>query len=600
MKFLIFIKQVPTSSEIRFDPQRKTLIRDGVKNEMNAYDRRAITEAIRYRTENGGEVIVATMGPASSKDALREALIMGVDSAIHILDPRLAGSDTLVTARVLAAAAKKIGYDIIFCGQQSTDSETGQVPVQLAELLRLPCATSVRKIEYLPENVLHVTSETEEGSLLIEMPLPAVISTAERLIKPLKTKNADLTTSPEEKIQELNLEQLGLSAGEVGLAGSPTWVSEIIDVRITRSPELWDGDDTGATASRLLGLIRARESHFRNVLSVPQKQSTGGREYWCWIESLQNKVQSVSLEILSCAADLAAEKGGNVCALLMGHLNPQVSDLLSSYGADKIYYTPTTQAHPDEIVSLLSDHVVVERPFALFFPATSRGKYIASRIAARLGLGLTGDCVGLVFQGDENLAQLKPAFGGNIVAPIFSRTSPILATIRSGALETRLPRAPSTPEVIHWNLPQNVTKQFTIIAQEIDPGVDAARMDRAKIVVGIGMGLGSENTQLAFHLAGLLDGATGATRRVVDSGWVARQFQIGLTGKFIAPEVYLGLGVSGRYNHMIGVQKSGLIIGINQDPAAEIFQSADVGVKGDCVAIATEMIRQIEAEKKKE
>jgi electron transfer flavoprotein alpha subunit len=599
MRFLIFIKQVPDSAQIRFDPQKKTLIRDGVKNEMNAYDRRAITEAIRYRTEKGGEVITATMGPASAKDALREALIMGVDSAIHIFDPRLAGSDTLVTARVLAAAAKRIGYDLIFCGQHSTDSETGQVPVQLAELLDLPCATAVRKIEYLPEGLLHVTSETEEGSLLLEMPLPAVISTAERLIKPLKTKNADLTTAPEEKIQELNLDHLGLSASEVGLAGSPTWVSEIYDVRITRTPELWDGSDASAIASKLLELIRARSSHFQNVLSVPEKQSTDGKEYWCWVESLQNQIRPVSLEILSCAANLAVEKGGKVCAVLVGQLHSQVTDLLSSYGADKIYYTPTTQAHLDEIVSLLSDRVIAEKPFALVFPATSQGKYVASRIAARLGLGLTGDCVGLAFQGDD-LAQLKPAFGGNIVAPIYTRTSPILATIRSGALETRIPRTPSTPEVNHWSIPENVVKHFTIIAQEIDPGVDAAKMDQAKVVVGIGMGLGSENTHLAFHLAGLLDGAAGATRRVVDNGWVARQFQIGLTGKFIAPEVYLGLGVSGRYNHMIGVQKSGLIIGINQDPAAEVFQSADIGVKGDCVAIASEMIRQIEAEKKKE
>lgn len=590
MRFLIFIKQVPSSSEIRFDSQKKTLIREGVKSEMNAYDRRAITEAIRYRTEKGGEVIAATMGPPSARDGLREALIMGVDSAIHILDSRLAGSDTLVTARVLAAAAKKIGYDLIFCGQHSTDSETGQVPVELAELLGLPCATAVRKIEYLPERILHVTSETEEGSLLLEMPLPAVISTAERLIKPLKTKNADLTTAPEERIQELNLEQLGLSDGEVGLAGSPTWVSEIIDVRITRSPELWDGTDAGATASRLLELIRSRASHFQNVLPVPENKSTGGREFWCWIESLQNQVQSVSLEILSNAANLAAEKGGEVCALLVGHLNPQISDLLTSYGADKIYNTPATQAHPDEVVSLLSERIVAEKPFAVFFPATSQGRYVASRIAARLGLGLTGDCVGLAFQGDD-LAQLKPAFGGNIVAPILTRTSPVLATIRSGALESRLPRTPCTPEVVRWNLPENVTKRFTIIAQEIDPGVDAAKMDQAKVVVGIGIGLGSENTQLAFQLAGLLEGAAGATRKVVDSGWVPRQFQIGLTGKFIAPEVYLGLGVSGRYNHLIGVQKAGLIIGINQDPAAEIFQSADVGIKGDCVAIATEMIR---------
>ncbi|MCI0412416.1 FAD-binding protein [bacterium] len=598
MRFLIFIKQVPTSSEIRFDSHTKTLVRDGVKNEMNAYDRRAITEAIRYRTEKGGEVIAATMGPSSAKDALREALIMGVDSAIHILDPRLAGSDTLVTSRVLAAAAKRIGYDVIFCGQHSTDSETGQVPVELAELLGLPCATAVRKIEYLPEGVLHVSSETEEGSLLLEMPLPAVISTAERLIRPLKTKNADLSKAPDGKIQELNLGDLGMSASEAGLAGSPTWVSEICDVRITRAPDLWDGTDSAGTAAKLLDLIRHRKSRVQQISRVPQKSrnSDDAREYWCWIEFLQNQIRPVSLEILSCGANLAAEKGGKVCALLAGHLNPQISALLGSYGADKIYYVQTTQPHPDEIVSLLSDRVVLQKPFALLFPATSQGKYLAPRIAARLGLGLTGDCVGLTFQGDEKLAQLKPAFGGNIVAPIFTRTSPILTTIRSGALETRGPRTPFEPEVDHWNLPENVVKQFTIIAQEIDPGVEAVKMDHSKVVVGVGMGVGLENLQLAFHLAGLLDGAVGATRRVVDSGWVARQFQIGLTGKFIAPEVYLGLGVSGRYNHMIGVQKSGLIIGINQDPSAEIFQTADIGVNGDCVAIAAEMILLIEKE----
>ncbi len=153
MRFLVFIKQVPISAEIQFDAEKKTIIREGVKNEMNAYDRRAITEAIRYRNENGGEVIAATMGPPQARDALREALIMGVDSCIHIQDPRFAGSDTLVTARVLASAARMIGFDIIFCGQHSTDSETGQVPVELAELLGIPCATAARKIEYLPNRV---------------------------------------------------------------------------------------------------------------------------------------------------------------------------------------------------------------------------------------------------------------------------------------------------------------------------------------------------------------------------------------------------------------------------------------------------------------
>src|SRR5262245_853946 len=148
MRFLVFIKQVPDSSEIRFDSKNKTLVRDGVKNIVNPYDRRAISEAIRKRDESGGEVVVATMGPAQAREALSEAIVMGADRAVHLQDRRLAASDTLATARVLAAAANKIGFDIIFVGQASTDSETGQIGPELAEFLNLPCAVGGRKLDY--------------------------------------------------------------------------------------------------------------------------------------------------------------------------------------------------------------------------------------------------------------------------------------------------------------------------------------------------------------------------------------------------------------------------------------------------------------------
>src|SRR3954462_10557672 len=111
MRFLVFIKQVPETADIRFDPVSKTLVREGVRNGINAYDRRALAEALRYRQQNGGEVVAVTMGPPQAKDVLLEALFVGVDRAIHIQDRQLAGSDTLATARVLAAAARKIGYD---------------------------------------------------------------------------------------------------------------------------------------------------------------------------------------------------------------------------------------------------------------------------------------------------------------------------------------------------------------------------------------------------------------------------------------------------------------------------------------------------------
>src|SRR5262249_56860841 len=124
------------------------------------------------------------------------------------------------------------------------------------------------------------------------------------------------------------------------------------------------------------------------------------------------------------------------------------------------------------------------------------------------------------------------------------------------------------------------------IREEADAGADAVQLEESDLVICVGMGLGEQNIPLAFQLAKELNGAVGATRRVVDSGWLPRQYQVGLTGKFVTPRIYLGLGVSGRYNHTIGIQKAGTIIAINTDPNAEIFKMSDLAVVGDCVAIA--------------
>ena len=589
MKFLVFIKQVPLSTEIRFDNARKTLVREGVKSEMNAYDRRAITEAIRYRNENGGEVIAVTMGPPQAADALREASIMGVDRCIHIEDRNLAGSDTLITSHVLAAAAKRIGYDLIFCGQHSTDSETGQVPVQLAEMLDLPCATAVRKIEYLPNRTIQITSETDEGSMLLEMTLPAVLSAAERLIKPLKTKNADLTVVPDDKIHRMGLDDLELSKDQVGVDASPTWVSQIQDVQVHRTPEMWDGGDVHAVAKRILNFIQSHRQRSQPA-GIQQRniRLAGQRSIWCWIEFLQNEIRPVSLEILSAAAEL-----GSVAAILPYGVPADIQRILAEHGANQIFYISRSNVHPDEMISTLCDRISVEKPHALYFPSTPGGRYIASRIAARLSLGLVGDCVGLRVM-DGEIAYIKPAFGGNIEAPIFCRTKPELATVRPGALEIAPAQHSGDVEVQPWHVPEGVSKRFTIVAQEIDPGIEATKLDNADVVIGVGAGLGQENLRLAQRLAELLDSGVAATRRVVDSGWMPRQFQVGLTGKFIAPQVYLALGASGRYNHMIGVQKSNHIIAINQDPAAEVFAACDIAVHGDCAAIAAEIIRLLE------
>ena len=589
MKFLVLIKQVPEVSDIRFDSERKTLIREGVKNVINPYDRRAISEAIRYRNENGGEVVVASMGPPQARDALLEALITGADRAVHILDGRLAGSDTLVTSKVLASAAQRIGFDLILCGQHSTDSETAQVPPELAELLSIPCAPSVSKIEYR-DSAIQVFCETDEGTTILELPLPALVTTAERLIKPIKVKEVPLSTGPSDKVEQWNLEDLGLDPGTVGLEGSPTFVAEIREQVIPRQPRLLDASDLNVTAMRVLEVIRSGVGNkIRPKVTPPGLRQ--GDEFWCLVESYQDQVRPVSLEILSCAASLASRRRGNVSAVVLGNrvVDP---NLLSSWGAEKIYCVD--EMHPDELVAVLCDQIGRIRPFAFLFPATPFGKYIAPRIAARLQLGLTGDCVGLDLDSELSLAQWKPAFGGNIVASIYSKTFPQMATIRPGALDSFHPRNPTPVPIAEWKPPSGIVHKFRIVARNVDQGTQAQKMEHSDVVICVGMGLGQENVPLAVRLAELLNGAVIATRRVVDSGWLPRQYQVGLTGKFIAPRAYLGLGVSGKFNHTIGIQKAEKIIAVNNDPNAEIFKTCDIGIVCDCVTLCRKLIELLE------
>jgi electron transfer flavoprotein alpha subunit len=595
MKILVFIKQVPEVSDIKFDPETKTLIREGVKNGINAYDRRAISEAIRQKNEKGGEAVIATMGPPQAKDALVEALLMGADRAVHIMDRRLAGSDTLVTAKVLAAAARKIGFDLIFSGQHSTDSETAQVPVELAELLQIPCATAVNKIEW-NEDRIRANAETDEGIMVLDIPVPCVISAAERLIKPLKARETPLTDVEAEKIQVMQLEDLGIDPEMVGLKGSPTWVEEIHEKVISRKPQVLSFPEPRSAAESILNAIREASAKPELPVVPTVTETDGGKEIWCFMEHFKGGVRPVCLEMLSTAATLASDMGGTVCAI---STEPEITETyvasLSSSGANKIYHMK--DLHPDQTVALVCKQIQKVNPYALLLPSTAQGKYLAPRIAARMSLGLTGDCVGLELDHHGRLAQLKPAFGGNIVASIFSRTFPQMATIRPGALPNYQPRGASEIPVEKWEQDHGVEESYKIVWHKPDIGLEAAALEYSDVVICVGMGLGQDNVALAFHLAEHLHGAFGATRRVVDSGWLPRQFQIGLTGKFVAPRVYLGLGVGGRFNHTIGIQKASKIIAINNDPKADIFKTCDIGIVGDCVAISQELIELAKAQR---
>jgi len=588
MNILVAIKQVPDAGDTRFDPDTRRLIREGVPNIINPYDRRAISEAVRLREERGGEVIALTMGPPQAREALAEAIVMGADRAIHIEDRRMAGSDTLATAIVLAAAARKIGFDIVYCGEHSIDSETGQLPFEVAELLGIACAGSARKIEYGASSV-RVHCETNDGMSVLELTMPCVISAGERLIKPIKVKDTNFGEVPAAKIARWGLEDLGLGDHEVGSSGSPTRVAEIRQEEIVRKPEVMTPVDSKAAANKLMDVIHSQATK-------PQPQvvaSSGGgmhRPFWVLVEFGQDGPRDVSLEMLATCAHLA-ESGGTVHAVALGMpLTSEHMQMLAGCGADSIYHAGSRFEHPDEMVALLCGRIAEEKPFAVLFSATSSGRALAGRVAAQMRLGLTGDCIGLQINQQGNLVQLKPAYGGNVTTPILSRTFPQMATIRPGALPAFSPRTPGPVAVTPWSLDRDVPHRFEVLSREIDAGAEAAHLDSADLVVCIGAGLGEANVPLARQLAARLGGSIAATRRVVDAGWVPRQFQVGLTGKFIAPRVYVGLGVSGRANHRIGIQKAHTLIAINQDPNAEIFKHCDLGIVADCVEVVRALL----------
>lgn len=620
MHIIVLVKQVPESEELRYDPDTRTLMREGVKLEINPYDKRALTEALRLRSLYGGSVTAVTMGPPQAREALVECLGRGVDRAIHISDRALAGSDTLATARTLVALLRRLNFDLVLAGKYSTDSETGQVGPELALLLGIPQVTGATAIDLVEGEALRVNRETDWGFEEILCPLPALLTAAERLIKPVKTK-PELIAEGERRVFEnpslietLTIYDLGLAAREVGLVGSPTWVVELRPVEIERQRIVLSGDPLSSAESVLLALAERRGASGDRARSLPppSKPTAGGRDVWAvaeWTPARSDKspvLRPVSLELVSQAAALASGMEGEAGAVLLGHSVEGFVPDLAQHGASVVFLADAPELSPytaETYSWVLARQIERRKPWAVLLPATSFGSDLAPRVAAQLGLGLTGDCVGLEIDHAGRLLQLKPAFGGQVIAPIASRTLPSMATVRPGALPAYRPDPDRSARVVPLDISGMPVARARVLstAHEEDAGL---ALDTAKLVVSVGTGTGGpealeEIERLAAALGAWLgipagEVAIGGTRKAVDAGWLPRQQQIGTTGRMVSPDVYLALGIQGKFNHTVGILGSGTIVSVNNDPGAPIFGLSDIGVVGDWREFARAMLAAIE------
>ena len=610
MNIVVCVKQVPVSGEMRLDEDTRTLVREDVTLAISSLDRRAVLEALRFREEVGGTVTVLTMGPPQARSVLVESLGLGADRGALLTDPSLAGSDTLATARALSAAIRKLEPDLVMCGKFTIDSETSQVPSEVAELLGWPQVTSIRAMRATDSaDVVWVDRETDEGYEQYEVSTPALLSVTELVITPRRPSPEELEAAEKKPIEEWSATDAGIDPSSVGVAGSPTRVAELRSAGLERSGTVLDAGDSDGAARQLAeyllsnGVFDAKRgsADLESRRSSPQDPDPTNA-IWIVAELLGDALRPVTFELLGKAQELADHTGGEVAALLVGGPDARRHvGTLGAHGADTVYV-----ATDDSLVSydtaryagVLASAITQHRPYAVLLPSTTNGRDWAPRVAARLGLGLTGDCVDFEFDADGELAQVKPAFGGNIVSPIYSSTSPILATARPGMLDPRQPDWDVSPKTV--DLPVTAVEPgvrflgFT----SIEPGLEPAKLDDATVVVTAGLGIGGpENIGVVRQLADALDGALAGSLRVASNRWIPAQLQVGLTGRSVAPRFYIAVAVSGQPNHLFGSRKAEHIIAINNDPEAPIFKSADVGVIGDWAEIVPTLTKELLAAK---
>ncbi len=259
MKIICLIKQVPDTTDIKINPKTNTLIREGVPSIINPFDMYAIEEGLRIRERLGAEVIALSMGPPQAEEALREALSLGVDQAILLSHPAFAGADTLATSYTLAQAISKLKpYDLILCGRQASDGDTGQVGPGVAEHLSIPQVAFVRRIEEIDPEQAVVQRMTEEGYEVIQTPLPALLTVVKEINEPRLPSLRGKLRAKKAEIPVWGLDELGVKEEEVGLNGSPTQVLRIFTPQPREKGEIWEGDPA-EVADKLYA--RLKESH---------------------------------------------------------------------------------------------------------------------------------------------------------------------------------------------------------------------------------------------------------------------------------------------------------------------------------------------------
>ena len=333
-----------------------------------------------------------------------------------------------------------------------------------------------------------------------------------------------------------------------------------------------------------------------------------------YAQQVDNEISSIAYELLGKGKELAADLGTDVTAVLLGKDVKGLCDKLAEYGADKVIVvddpeleTYRTEPYAHALASVINEY----KPEIMLVGATAIGRDLGPTVSARVATGLTADCTVLEIgdfplvaapgkeadQKHNQLLMTRPAFGGNTIATIACPDNrPQMATVRPGVMQKIDPIAGAKAEIIEYNPGFTPNNRYVEIQEIVKAVGQVENIMDAKILVSGGRGVGSaENFKMLQDLADALGGMVSCSRAVVENGWLAQDYQVGQTGKTVRPNVYFAIGISGAIQHVAGMEESDLIIAINKDADAPIFDVADYGIVGDLHKIVPALTEAIKA-----
>lgn len=579
----ILVKQVPAAESLTLRPDGR-LEREGLVLEMNPYCRRAVAKGVAIAQASGGSATVITMGPPAAQDVLREAIAWGATRGVHLCDVGFSGADTLATSRALVGAIRREGpFDLVLVGRNSTDGETGQVGPQVAELLDLGFASGVRHFE-LDGDELLLQLEHDDGSEEVALTLPALFSVAERLCDPCKVDPAGRAAVAPTKITTLGVSDL--ESAPYGVGGSPTWVGEVRSQQHSRRPQILSGplESQAKEAVALLiargalgdGAKDASTTDVRDFDPSPRSHEDAEREIVVVIEPERD---GLSAELLGAARALSAGKPARVVAF-RPHRNSAMDPIhLGALGATAVIDLQSNvgQGSAEDVGHALGVYIKESAPWVVLAPSTAFGREVAGRAAAATTSGLIGDAVSVSVV-DGAVIAAKPAFAGSLVADVGASSQTTLVTIRPGVLSPAIPESfPKLPTISKRPLGHRGRVRSLRTMRDDDVELLA----RAQAVVGVGAGVAPTDYAHLDQLRGILGAEMAATRKVTDKGYIPRARQLGITGRAISPRLYFAIGLSGKFNHMVGVRAAQTVVAINNDENALVFGQCDIGIVGE-------------------